>query len=461
MINQLRSQRKLLLNLNVRKYCRIINFLQLKLIFSSFTGRIPLTSAEIPKEVPYLLIGGGTASFAAFRAIKSHEPKAKVLVISNEIETPYMRPPLSKELWLSHLVLAPTNGNKTIPKKPIAEDTDELKFKQWNGVERSLYYEPNDFYIHPTKLNDEPNGGVAIVRGYTVDRLNVAERKAILTDGTEIKYGECLIATGSLAKDLKIFERAPLKVQGKYSLFKTIEDFKHLKDIVDKSKSIAIIGGGFLGSELSCSLAKYGESRQLKIHQIFFENGNMGKVLPEFLSKWTTERVKDEGVNVIPNAEIKDVDIQNNQLRLHLTNGDVVLCDHAIVAVGSEPNIELAKKSGLEIDNRFGGYLVNAELEARRHLYVAGDAACFYDTKLGRRRVEHHDHAVVSGRLAGENMAGLSKFNISSVFVISIFLSNKYFHSIFFFLIRKTIFPSKYVLVGFRTQSWLRSNWNY
>ena len=39
----------------------------------------------------------------------------------------------------------------------------------------------------------------------------------------------------------------------------------------------------------------------------------------------------------------------------------------------------------------------------------AGDAACFYDIKLGRRRVEHHDHAVVSGRLAGENMTGAGK----------------------------------------------------
>lgn len=39
----------------------------------------------------------------------------------------------------------------------------------------------------------------------------------------------------------------------------------------------------------------------------------------------------------------------------------------------------------------------------------AGDCACFYDTKLGRRRIEHHDHAVVSGRLAGENMTGAGK----------------------------------------------------
>jgi len=43
------------------------------------------------------------------------------------------------------------------------------------------------------------------------------------------------------------------------------------------------------------------------------------------------------------------------------------------------------------------------------HFFQAGDAACFYDQKFGRRRVEHHDHAVVSGRLAGENMVGAEK----------------------------------------------------
>lgn len=77
-----------------------------------------------------------------------------------------------------------------------------------------------------------------------------------------------------------------------------------------------------------------------------------------------------------------------------------------IVAVGVKPNTDLAKTSTLEIEPKIGGFLVNAELEARSNLWVAGDAACFYDVKLGRRRVEHHDHAVTSGRLAGENMTG-------------------------------------------------------
>lgn len=218
-----------------------------------------MTSSEIPKEVSYLLIGGGTASFAAFRAIKSHDPKAKVMVISEEIETPYMRPPLSKELWLAELG---ASGGKSQAKSNSSSssetDTEALTFKQWNGIERSLYYEPNDFYTHPSKLLTEPNGGVTIVRGYTVKQIDAENNVAILTDGTEIKYQRCLIATGSTPKNLPIFESAPSKVKERVSMFKTIEDFQNLKNQVDHSKSIAIIGGGFLGSELACALAKYG-----------------------------------------------------------------------------------------------------------------------------------------------------------------------------------------------------------
>lgn len=206
----------------------------------------------------YLLIGGGTASFAAFRAIKSHDPKAKVMVLSEEMETPYMRPPLSKELWLAEL--GPNGNGSKLPTKTNSngDDTDRLTFKQWNGIERSLYYEPIDFYTHPSKLLEEPNGGVAIVRGYTVKKVDVENRIAILTDGTEIQYQKCLIATGSTPKNLPVFENASAKVKEHTSLFKTIEDFRNLKKHVDQAKSVAVIGGGFLGSELACALAKYG-----------------------------------------------------------------------------------------------------------------------------------------------------------------------------------------------------------
>jgi apoptosis-inducing factor 1 len=73
------------------------------------------------------------------------------------------------------------------------------------------------------------------------------------------------------------------------------------------------------------------------------------------------------------------------------------------------PNISLAENSGLEIDPKLNGIVVNAELEARSDVFAAGDCTSFHDIALGRRRVEHYDHAVESGRLAGLNMTGAKK----------------------------------------------------
>lgn len=116
-------------------------------------------------------------------------------------------------------------------------------------------------------------------------------------------------------------------------------------------------------------------------------------------------------MDIIPKTNVTSAQINDKKVELSLSNAssEWLLADHVVVAVGLEPNVQLAGKSGFEIDSTLGGYVVNAELQARKNIWVAGDAACFYDIKLGRRRVEHHDHAVVSGRLAGENMTGAGK----------------------------------------------------
>ncbi|XP_046665597.1 apoptosis-inducing factor 1, mitochondrial [Homalodisca vitripennis] len=356
--------------------------------------KLPPSSADIPSQVPYLLIGGGTASFAAFRAIKSNDPTAQILVISNEPYYPYMRPPLSKEMFYDE----------------DRESVRNLKFRQWNGKQRSLFYEHEDFYADINTLMSAKNGGIAVARGWSVTKLDPQNRKAFLDDGKEISYRKCLIATGAKPKNLPVFEEASDEIKEKVMLYRNIYDFEELEDIMhDGAKSIAIIGGGFLGSELACALARRGKPYGLTVYQIFREDGNMGKVLPEYLSKWTTQKVKKENVQVINKVEVSNVEMKDGKVILKLTNDHQVEADHVIVAVGVEPNTQLANTSGLEVDPEVGGFLVNAELEARSNLYIAGDCACFYDVKLGRRRIEHHDNAVVSGRLAGENMTGAAK----------------------------------------------------
>ncbi|KAJ0172437.1 hypothetical protein K1T71_011587 [Dendrolimus kikuchii] len=292
---------------------------------------IPADAAAFPAHVHFLLVGGGTASFAAMRAIRSARPEAQVLIVGDEPQLPYMRPPLSKELWRE-------------PRLPALEDDlDALAFRQWNGRRRSVTYEPPSFYT-PVEELERSGGAASIARGWRVVRIDPDKHEAELrAPGDEralVRYDKCLIATGAaLAERLR-----------------------------DSGREVV---------------------------QVFREEAPMAAVLPPYLAAEAARRLAEAGVLLRPG------------LALQLASGERLEADLAVECVGGEVDSELARSSGLETHPELGGLVVNAELQARSDVFAAGDAACFYDVALGRRRVEHHDHAVVSGRLAGENMAAL------------------------------------------------------
>ncbi|XP_028941075.1 LOW QUALITY PROTEIN: apoptosis-inducing factor 1, mitochondrial-like, partial [Antrostomus carolinensis] len=136
---------------------------------------------EVPSHVPFLkkLIGGGTAAFAAARSIRARDPGARVLIVSEDPALPYMRPPLSKELWFSD----------------DPNVTETLRFKQWNGKERSIYFQPPSFYVPVGDLPFVENGGVAVLCGKKVVHMDVRGNTVKLNDGSQISYDKCLIAT--------------------------------------------------------------------------------------------------------------------------------------------------------------------------------------------------------------------------------------------------------------------------
>ena len=77
-----------------------------------------------------------------------------------------------------------------------------------------------------------------------------------------------------------------------------------------------------------------------------------------------------EGVKVLPSAIVQSVGVSGGRLLIKLKDGRKVETDHIVAAVGLEPNVELAKTGGLEIDSDFGGFRVNAELQARSNIWV-------------------------------------------------------------------------------------------
>ena len=104
-------------------------------------------------------------------------------------------------------------------------------------------------------------------------------------------------------------------------------------------RSITIFGGGFLGSELAVALGHRGrQTGGLEVVQAYQEAGNMGKVLPDYLSDWTTDKVRSEGVTVLPNTRVKSVSRgDSTKLKVTMSSGKVVDTDHMVVAVSLQP----------------------------------------------------------------------------------------------------------------------------
>ncbi|KAI9498205.1 apoptosis-inducing factor, mitochondrion-associated, C-term-domain-containing protein [Zychaea mexicana] len=350
-------------------------------------------TAPAPKiQKPYVLIGAGTASFAAAQAIKEKQPDANVIIIGNEEYAPYMRPPLSKELWFSE----------------DPEVAKTLLFKDWQGTERNTIYQDESQYevIEDASGSDLQTSKIKLLLNKQVAKLNIEDHTVTLADGSIIYYNKVLLATGGEPKNLPDQAGKSDKV----TTFRTVEDFKKLDQIAKDGAHIAVVGGGFLGSELAVALAKRAEKEKLTVTQVFPEEGNMANVFPSYLTKWTTSRVRKLGVNVQTDSAIKAIKTdENSKVVLDLGNDKQVTADHVVVAVGIQPRVDLAREAGLEVDEKRAGVVVNAELEARTDVFAAGDMVSFHDVQLGRRRIEHHDHAVLSGRHAGENMVGGAK----------------------------------------------------
>jgi NADPH-dependent 2,4-dienoyl-CoA reductase/sulfur reductase-like enzyme len=298
-------------------------------------------------EYRYVLVGGGMTAHAAAQAIRSREPTAAIAMITDEAVAPYARPPLSKGLW--------------------------------TGQEEGSIWLPSV-------------DGLTLRTGARVAALDRGSRRVVLADGESIGYERLLLATGATPR------RLPFEAPG-IVYFRTVEDFRRVQAL-PVGKHVAVIGGGFIGSEMAAGLTAAG----YRVTLIFPEEGIGARIFPRDLSLHLNGYYAEHGVEVRAGEALQGLVAVGSAYRLTTGRGEVH-ADLVVAGLGVVPNDRLAADAGLAVED---GIVVDASLRTNDPaVFAAGDVARFWNPALGRRmRVEHEDNANRMGRDAGLSMTG-------------------------------------------------------
>jgi NADPH-dependent 2,4-dienoyl-CoA reductase/sulfur reductase-like enzyme len=303
----------------------------------------------------YLIVGGGMTADAAVRGIRQVDAQGSIGLIGAEPDPPYNRPPLSKGLWRG---------------KPLE--------RIWRGTQ---------------------DLGVELHLGRQVLALDPGQKQVTDDQGTVYGFDKLLLATGGTPRRLAF-------AGDEVIYFRSLADYRRLRTLAEQGGRVAVVGGGFIGSEIAAALAMNGQS----VTMIFPESGIGARVFPADLSRFLADFYREKGVEVLAETSLTGLERRGERLALKIegvTGADrrELLVDGGVAGIGIQPNLELARAAGLETGN---GILVDEGLRAGHpDIYAAGDVAAFYSPDLGTRmRVEHEDNANTMGHMAGRAMAG-------------------------------------------------------
>jgi len=293
----------------------------------------------------YLIVGAGMTGDMAAKGIRDHDSDGSITMIGADPHPPYKRPLLTKGLWQG----APEE-----------------------------------------KLWREPAEGVELVTGRRIVSLDLDAHTATNDAGEDYHWEKLLLATGA----------RPREIPGADGViwYRTLDDYHRLREVAAEGAHVVVIGGGFIGSEITAGLIGNG----CRVTMVFPEPGVGFRLFPADLSASVTEYYREKGVEVLAGEMVSSASGD----RVETGSGGTLAADAVVAGLGVVPDVELAQAAGLEVED---GILVDEYGRALGHadVFAAGDVARFPVVALGTTmRIEHEDHANSHGRAVGANMAG-------------------------------------------------------
>ena len=303
-----------------------------------------------------VMIGAGQTAAVAARTLRRRKHDGPIVLIGDEKYGPYQRPPLSKEYLTGE------------------QEQDEvfLLDEQWcadNDVELRL--------------------------GTPVDRIDAAQGIARLDDGSTVRGGAFLIATGSRARRLP-------GVEGERVVYlRGLDDAVRLRGYLRPGARVITVGAGFIGSEVASAARAAGAEvtmlEMLDVPLLPALGAEMGQVCARIQ--------RDHGVDLRTGEVVESVSETADAVTVRTRSGAVVEGDVVVVGVGTVPNSEVAERSGIAVGN---GVLVDEYCRTNVDgVFAAGDITNHWHPLFGRRlRVEHFDNANKQAMAAAKNLLG-------------------------------------------------------
>ena len=310
----------------------------------------------------FVIVGASLAGASAARTLREEGFDGQIHLIGAEEHRPYIRPPLSKDY------LAGTAERDSV------------------FVQSESWYPDHDVQFRP---------------GTRAVGLDLAEHRLSTDDGVDFAYDRLLLTTGSRPRRLTV----PGASLGGVHYLRTLDhsDLLH-SALADGGKRLVIIGSGWIGMEVAAT------ARTLGNEVTVLERGAvpLAAALGAELGGMFATLHEENGV-VIRRSVVVDslIGTDGRVTGVLLSGGETVPADLVLVGIGAVPNVELAEKAGLAVDN---GILVSASFETSDpHVFAAGDVANAEHPLAGMRlRSEHWANALNGGPIAAKAMLGQS-----------------------------------------------------
>ena len=308
----------------------------------------------------FVIIGGGLAGAKAAEALRGKGFDGQVVLFGAEERLPYERPPLSKEFMAG--------------KKAVEEFT----------VQPQSWYAEHD---------------VDLKLGTEVTTLDRTAHMVAFNSGDHEHYDKLLLATGSRSRKPPI---PGSDVDGVYYL-RTVDDATELLAQFSEGRRLAIIGAGWIGLEVAASARGLGADVTVVETAALPLQASLGKEAGEVFVGLHRDHAVDLRLGTTVD-EITTADRKATGLRLG--DGSTVEADAVLVAVGAEPNVEFAERSGLVIAD--GGVAVDESLKTSDDdIFAVGDIAAAEHPLFGVPiRTEHWANALKQPAVAVDGMLG-------------------------------------------------------